>query len=205
MCENTKLTKAKAVKAKVEEKIAMLEKPLSELTELEGHLPSVDIEAYVNRSAEGRREDVETGKVPGKVKRPLNSFMLYRKAYQGRVKEWYLQKNPRIVSQLCGTSWFLEPEHIKEQYREWARIERINHQNAHPGYVFSPLQPRESKRYRTKDSKESVTRDTNLKSLEAWKSSKAGLNNHQPLPKMLQQPLPCNNTESANEYITSRG
>ena len=50
MHDNTKSTKAKAVKSKVEEKITMLEKPLSELTEFWGHLPSVDIKAYVNRS-----------------------------------------------------------------------------------------------------------------------------------------------------------
>ena len=53
-----------------------------------------------------------------------------------------------------------------------------------------------------KISMEPITRDTDLNSLEARKSSTWGLNNHQPLPTMLQQPVPCN-TESAYECITS--
>lgn len=101
----------------------------------------MDIEAYVNRSAEERRKEVDEGKTPGKVKRPMNSFMLYRKAYQNRTKEYCLQSNHQIVSQVCGESWPMEPAHIKDQYTEWARIERDNHANAHPGYKFSPSKP----------------------------------------------------------------
>ena len=32
----------------------------------------------------------------------------------------------------------MEPPEIREQYNEYARIERDNHQKAHPGYKFSP-------------------------------------------------------------------
>ena len=74
-----KTKKAKKEKAKAEKKIVKLEKPLSELTKDWTHVPIADIESYVNRSAEERRREVEDGKVPGKVKRPMNSFMLYRK------------------------------------------------------------------------------------------------------------------------------
>ncbi|KAH8663147.1 hypothetical protein BGZ60DRAFT_541759 [Tricladium varicosporioides] len=137
----TKAKKVKKEKAKAEKKVAKLEKPLSELTKDWKHAPVADIEAYVNRSAEERRKEVEEGKIPGKVKRPMNSFMLYRKAYQNRTKDWCLQNNHQVVSQVCGDSWPLEPEDIKEQFNEWARIERINHQNAHPGYKFSPTKP----------------------------------------------------------------
>ena len=143
MCEKNEPRKAMEVKA--EGKIAILDRPLSELIKSGEHLPGVDIDAYVNRSAEDRMKEVETGRVPRRVKRPLNSFMLYRKAYQGRVKEWYLQNNHRIVSQVCGTSWSLEPEHIKQQYDAWARLERIYHRNAHPGYEVFPIESGASK------------------------------------------------------------
>ncbi|KFY24971.1 hypothetical protein V493_04911 [Pseudogymnoascus sp. VKM F-4281 (FW-2241)] len=128
----------KEKKIKTEKRIARLEEPLSELTRTWTHVPVVDIDAYVNRSAEIRRQEVEEGKNPGKVKRPMNSFMLYRKAYQNRTKNWCLANNHQVVSQVCGDSWPLEPDSVRAQFNEWARIERQNHQNAHPGYKFSP-------------------------------------------------------------------
>lgn len=133
-----KIKKARRERGKPEKKIAKLDKPLSELTKDWTHVPVVDIESYVNRPAEVRRKEVEDGKMPGRVKRPMNSFMLYRKAYQNRCKHWCLQNNHQVVSQVCGDSWPLEPDLVREQFNEWARIERVNHQNAHPGYKFSP-------------------------------------------------------------------
>ncbi|KAF8860945.1 hypothetical protein BDZ45DRAFT_672215 [Acephala macrosclerotiorum] len=108
------------------------------------HTPLIDIEAYVNRPAAERQLEAENNKVPGKVKRPMNSFMLYRKAYQLRAKEYGLMTNHQVVSQLCGDSWPLEPEEIREQFAEWARVERDRHEEAHPGYKFTPARPGES-------------------------------------------------------------
>jgi hypothetical protein len=133
-----RVKKTRKEKAKMERKVQRLEKPLSELTKDWTHVPIGDIETFVNRSAEERRQEVEDSKIPGKVKRPMNSFMLYRKAYQNRTKEYHLQNNHQVVSTVCGESWHIEPEEIRNQYNEWARIERTNHQNAHPGYKFSP-------------------------------------------------------------------
>jgi HMG (high mobility group) box len=140
-----KIKKAKRERGKSEKKVAKLDKPLSELTKDWEHVPVVDIDAYVNRSAELRRKEVEDGRMPGRVKRPMNSFMLYRKAYQNRCKHWCLQNNHQVVSQVCGDSWPLEPDSIRQQFNEWARIERVNHQNAHPGYKFSPSKTGNSK------------------------------------------------------------
>ncbi|CZT01611.1 related to mating type 1-2 protein [Rhynchosporium agropyri] len=202
LMKSPKPKKTKAVKAKAEKKIAKLEKPLSELTKDWDHLPIVDIGAYVNRSAEDRRKEVETGKIPGKVKRPMNSFMLYRKAYQGRTKDWCLQNNHQIVSQVCGDSWPLEPDHIKEQYSEWARLERINHQNAHPGYKFSPSKPGAAKASKRKVSEEPVTEDSDLDDFEWQNNFKRGSKKHRPSPRMMQQPVAYPTTESAYEYAT---
>lgn len=140
-----KSKKVRKGRAKAENRIAKLDLPLSVLTRDWDHVPIVDIEAYVNRPVEQRRREVEEAKVPGKVKRPMNSFMLYRKAYQLRTKTWCLENNHQVVSQVCGDSWPLEPEELRNQFSEWAKTERENHQKAHPGYKFSPSKPGASK------------------------------------------------------------
>lgn len=134
----------KKERVKAARRIPKLDGPMSELTK-DSPVPVVDIEAYVNRSTEERRKEVADGKVPGKIKRPMNAFMLYRKAYQNRAKNWCSQHNHQVVSQVCGDSWPLEPEHIRLQFNEWAKMERDNHQKAHPGYKFTPSKPQKSK------------------------------------------------------------
>ncbi|KAK6353739.1 hypothetical protein TWF730_008167 [Orbilia blumenaviensis] len=117
-------------------KVPKLDRPLSELTKDISGLPVRDMEKWVHRSIEERRREVE--KRDGHVARPMNSFMLYRSAFAERTKQWCLQNNHQVVSSVSGASWPLEPAWIREKYNELARIERINHQAAHPGYKFSP-------------------------------------------------------------------
>ncbi|KAE8453804.1 hypothetical protein EG329_009316 [Mollisiaceae sp. DMI_Dod_QoI] len=192
----------KRTKVKAEKKVAKLEKPLSELTKDWTHVAVVDIEGYVNRSAEVRRKEVEEGKIPGKVKRPMNSFMLYRKAYQNRTKDWCLQNNHQVVSQVCGDSWPLEPDSVKDQFSEWARIERINHQNAHPGYKFSPTKPGQSKAAKRKVSEEPASEESDLDDYE-WQGPRERRKKHQhrssPRPGP-QVPVMYPSTRSAYDY-----
>ncbi|KAF2279488.1 uncharacterized protein EI97DRAFT_177958 [Westerdykella ornata] len=114
--------------------------PLSILTKDMTSVPMKNIEELVNRPAEERRKEAEGRN--GYITRPMNSFMLYRSAYAERTKEWSkqkcLQNNHQVVSSLCGESWNLEPPEVRELFNEYAKIERINHQNAHPDYKFSP-------------------------------------------------------------------
>ncbi|KAJ4295764.1 hypothetical protein N0V88_004466 [Collariella sp. IMI 366227] len=132
--------KRKKERAKPPKNMPVLDKPLSEVSK-HSAIPVADIEGYVHRSSEVRREEIETGKNPGRVKRPMNAFMLYRKAYQQRAKEWASQHNHQVVSRVCGMSWPLEPEHTRAQFKTWADIERDNHQKAHPNYKFTPSKP----------------------------------------------------------------
>ena len=168
----SRVRRTKKEKIRAEKKIAKLEQPLSVLTRDWTHVPVVDIAAYVNRSAEIRRKEIEEGKNPGKVKRPMNSFMLYRKAYQNRTKDWCLQNNHQVVSQVCGDSWPLEPEEIKDQFTEWARIERINHSLAHPGYKFSPTKPGTAKMGKRKMSEEIYSDDESGSEGYDWKDDR---------------------------------
>lgn len=120
--------------------------PLSELTKPFDHIPVRNMEEWVNRPVEVRLKEVE--KRNGYVTRPMNSFMLYRSAYADRTKLWCLQNNHQIVSSVSGESWPLEPPEVREQYNEYAKIERDNHQKAHPGYKFSPSKAQGSGRKR---------------------------------------------------------
>jgi hypothetical protein len=195
----------KRTKIKAESKVAKLEKPLSELTKDWTHVAVIDIDAYVNRSAEVRRREVEEGKIPGKVKRPMNSFMLYRKAYQNRTKDWCLQNNHQVVSQVCGDSWPLEPDVVKDQFSEWARIERINHQNAHPGYKFSPTKPGQGKgANKRKVSEEPVSEASDLDDYEWQGSNRKKNRHHRPAPKQERRDAPVMYPSTRNAYSYSR-
>ncbi|CAN8099065.1 unnamed protein product [Discula destructiva] len=128
-----------------------LEKPLSEMGE-EWKKSMLEIEMYINRTAEERHREIETDrKQPGKIKRPMNSFMLYRKAFQNHTKAYCEHNNHQVVSKVCGASWDQEPETIRTQFGEWAKMERANHQKAHPGYKFTPAKPKNAKRKHNSD------------------------------------------------------
>ncbi|KAI0545748.1 hypothetical protein F4679DRAFT_588209 [Xylaria curta] len=133
-----------------------LAEPLSRLVMNITNITDTDIQAYVNRSPEDRRREVAESKT-GKVKRPMNAFMLYRKAYQNRTKEWKRlddirrkeesagegkpekgHDNHQVISQVCGMSWNMEPQELRDQYDEWAKVERNNHKLAFPDYKFAP-------------------------------------------------------------------
>lgn len=132
--------KPKSKKAKVgkadKPKTPKLTAPLSILTKDYAHIPVRNMKEWVERPPDVRKKEVE--KRNGYVTRPMNSFMLYRSAYAERTKQWCLQNNHQIVSSVSGESWPMEPAEVRDMYNELAKIERINHQNAHPTYKFSP-------------------------------------------------------------------
>ncbi|KAF4445069.1 hypothetical protein F53441_10993 [Fusarium austroafricanum] len=125
---------------------SMLSKPLSEAAQDFPNIHVADIETFVNRSIEERLSETSRNKKAGQIKRPMNAFMLYRKAYQEVAKTQCTQNNHQHVSKVCGAAWVLEPARIKDNFDQWARIERVNHQRAHPGYKFTPSKPRKLRR-----------------------------------------------------------
>ena len=154
---NPRVRKAATEKAE-KPKVPKLHQPLSELTREYHHLPVRDMESWVNRSEEVRKEEVS--KRGGYITRPMNSFMLYRSAYAERTKLWCLQNNHQVVSAVSGESWPLEPDSIRDKYNELAKTERTNHQQAHPGYKFSPSKSQTSrKRKGQKDNEQSDISD----------------------------------------------
>lgn len=116
-------------------KVPKLTVPLSELTKIYEHIPIRDMEAWSTRSLEERV--LERGK-GGRVRRPMNSFMLYRTAYAERCQVWCAQNDRQTVSSICGASWKLEPPEIKQYYVNCAMVEARNHLDAYPDYRYMP-------------------------------------------------------------------
>lgn len=111
--------------------IPRLEKPFSEMPIKEGSDPMIQITNHVNRSVEQRRRQAETD---GMVKRPLNAFILYRKAYSDTAK----QDNMMAISCLAAKSWAMESHSVRDEFKELAKIDRGFHEQAFPSYKFNP-------------------------------------------------------------------
>ncbi|ORY84221.1 transcription factor ste11, partial [Protomyces lactucae-debilis] len=67
-------------------------------------------------------------------KRPLNSFMLYRKDKWPTVPN----KNHQSISRIIGEMWRNESRETKERYDSLAKQAKANHQALYPGYKFHP-------------------------------------------------------------------
>ncbi|KAK7928827.1 HMG box protein [Apiospora marii] len=100
--------------------------------------PPFDIEAWVQRSTVIRRQEQPQASNGGRVKRPQNAFMLWRKAYRNSIKALSFDRDPKPnFSKVCGELWLLEPAETRMRFKQWAEIEKKNHKTAFPDYVFS--------------------------------------------------------------------
>lgn len=115
-----------------------LTKALSEIAQDMPNVGVVDVATFANRSIETRQTEASKA---GKVKRPLNAFMLYRKAYQDIAKTQCSRNNHQQVSSICGTSWnSWEPPGILSRFKQLASIEKQMHEDAFPAYKYDPVQ-----------------------------------------------------------------
>lgn len=126
--------------------------PLSELAK-QMDTPVEDIAMWVRRSASERHSEVAPGQ---KVPRPMNSFMLYRKAYAAVTKQWSANtKNNQIVSVVTGRSWRLESKELRAYFTVLAKAESDAHARVWPDYKYCPAQ-REAKRKRMEEQEEEI-------------------------------------------------
>ncbi|BCR99956.1 uncharacterized protein AKAW2_50298S [Aspergillus luchuensis] len=109
--------------------------PLSELNDGMQDIPVRDMYAWVHRPVATRRQEARQRRQ--RIPRPLNSFILYRLAYNDRVKYWLGRNDHQTISRLSGQSWKMEAPHIRKEYETLAEMEKRNHATAHPGYRFS--------------------------------------------------------------------
>ncbi|KAB8069851.1 hypothetical protein BDV29DRAFT_161026 [Aspergillus leporis] len=134
-----------------------LSAPLSELAKDTTHVTIRETENWVHRSTETRRQEV-TQRLR-KIPRPMNSFLLYRKAYSGLAKEFLAQSHHCMLSIVIGKSWRMESQEIRYRFADLADIERKNHMEAHPSYKYSP-KPRYLRENSRRDNKSLCIIDT---------------------------------------------
>ncbi len=125
---------------------ASLKKPLSQRTTTDP-VP-FDIDAYVRRPASVRQAETSrpttAGKLPGHIPRPLNAFLLYRKTYHARARAFSkrVMDCQQGASSVCGVSWHIEGDEVREKFRALAEVERVRHAEAFPSWKYQPRQAR---------------------------------------------------------------
>lgn len=145
--------------------------PLSVLTKDMDNIPIKDTENWVNRSSEVRRQEAAKDQF---IKRPSNSFILYRSAYADRARSFQKSANHQVVSSLAGESWAMEPTEIRSQYDAWAKLERENHAKAFPEYKFQPQTNKASARKRKGRGDHSEDEESDLDSDYAYNPRASG-------------------------------
>ncbi len=109
--------------------------PLSKLAVGLQNFREVDMDAFVRRGAEERV-------IKEKVSRPLNAFMLYRVAYAEAARALLQTKLSTYISSVVGASWRLEPQEVKDRFRQLSFAEKEYHAELFPRYSFIPGLPR---------------------------------------------------------------
>ncbi|KAI1416677.1 hypothetical protein F5Y13DRAFT_186293 [Hypoxylon sp. FL1857] len=130
-----------------------LAEPLSKLIKHVPSIPAIDMTAHVNRGvAERQREAFQNGR----IKAPVSNFLLYRAAHKdlifkliklGMLDDKQSSESAEMnISRICGASWRMESQEIRDQYREWARIDVDNHHLAFPDHTGLCGRPSTGKR-----------------------------------------------------------
>ncbi|KAJ3255682.1 hypothetical protein HK103_006124 [Boothiomyces macroporosus] len=70
------------------------------------------------------------------VKKPLNSFFLYRRAMRDKIIKKYNITKSHEISKMAGDCWALEPESVKQKYQKLAQEEYSKHKETHPEYKW---------------------------------------------------------------------
>lgn len=85
---------------------------------------------------------------PNYVKRPLNSFMLYRRSQtqsaMAQAISSHLKLNHQNISQIIGLMWQTESQQLKDLFASFASQEKDLHKAMYPDYKFSPQKRRRS-------------------------------------------------------------
>ncbi|CAG8558642.1 3516_t:CDS:2 [Funneliformis caledonium] len=82
----------------------------------------------------------------GKVTRPQNAFILYRKDLQTRIRNENPNADFKDISKIAGIWWKSESYQIKNNYTILSTLCALVHQDLFPNYKYQP-KPKENERY----------------------------------------------------------
>ena len=117
-----------------------MEGPLS-VWAANNRIQPIDVADYATRSIEKRIADYDQN---GYVKRNLNIFFLYKRAYNKVGQEWLARfrpdqpkTQPPLVA-LVGKSWKMETDEFKRSYEKYSELEKQGLKKAFPDYKYKP-------------------------------------------------------------------
>ncbi|KAI1274516.1 hypothetical protein F5Y07DRAFT_410152 [Xylaria sp. FL0933] len=109
-----------------------LEKPLSELVAGLPNYREFDMDAFVRRDKSERM-------IKGKICRPNNGFILYRRAYDQAARFFSGGRGKaQNACRLLGMSWKMESDEVKKLFSNYARQEKDYHAYYFPSYKYNP-------------------------------------------------------------------
>lgn len=107
---------------------------------------SLDDLAGSNTSQRNNKLQHRRSKSANYIKRPLNSFMLYRRSQTQSAMAFamssQLKLNHQNISQIIGLMWQTEQKEIKDEFAKFAGQEKELHKILYPDYKFCPQKRR---------------------------------------------------------------
>ncbi|KAJ2797329.1 hypothetical protein H4R20_005222 [Coemansia guatemalensis] len=110
-----------------------------ESAEDDGENSEYDSDGNCKRSGNALQTQVEGSKI--KIKRPPNSFMLYRSQRHKELVKQYKGGN-KVVSGIIAKEWHSMTPDLKKEYEELAAIKKREHELLYPNYKFMPKRRR---------------------------------------------------------------
>ncbi|KAJ2083894.1 hypothetical protein H4R24_000424 [Coemansia sp. RSA 988] len=98
-----------------------------------------DSDGNCKRSSNTLQTQVEGSKI--KIKRPPNSFMLYRSQRHKELVKQFKGGN-KVVSGIIAKEWHNMAPDLKKEYEELAAIKKREHELLYPNYKFMPKRRR---------------------------------------------------------------
>ncbi|KAJ3322291.1 hypothetical protein HDV06_003184 [Boothiomyces sp. JEL0866] len=72
------------------------------------------------------------------IKKPCNSFFMYRRDMKQKIEQEYKTSNSHEVSKICSALWSKEPPHVKEYYRNVSVQAHLEHKKQYPDFDWNP-------------------------------------------------------------------
>ena len=135
-----KTTGSKIAKRGKKAQFPDLVEPLSEWANANGVKPK-DVHGFATRDIEKR---IAQAIKNGYVKRNLNVFFLYKRAYGAVAQSWMEMHHPTLAKTqpplvtLVGESWAKESKEFKQSYTFYSELEKDGLRSAFPHYKYKP-------------------------------------------------------------------
>lgn len=133
-------------------------------------------------------EDSNSPKEKTKIRRPMNSFMLYAKRHRNQVHQMYPMCDNRTVSKILSDSWYHMDPNMKQAYHDLANDMRRVHYEMYPDYRWKTTSERTQQTISPTQQKNEQSLTNNLPDCNAQMQSFDGPSKNLPSPFFATSP-----------------